>query len=167
MYVFIVAAVLAWVLLALVLPYWVVPYMRKEPLPTRFPRALEVAAGQLSDRCETPYAYIKQAVLFVLSHNHAGRLQGLVFWRQVFKQDMQWLAAHKGFLHENHLNHLLRVLLSKSAFFSDEDIRFRYTLLNLRLHVYLQVQVAGQWYDVDVAAYWRGKRLGTHAWGLG
>jgi hypothetical protein len=157
----------AWVVLAFVLPYFFLPYIRKEPLPTRFPRELEEACAQLARQHETPFEYIKYAVVYVLSQNSSSRWQGLVRVREAFESDVRVLLRKSGFMHSHHLCYLVRVLLSKSPFFSDaEDIRMRYTLLNLRIHPYLQVRVAGQWFDVDVAGRWWGVSLGSHAWGF-
>lgn len=155
-----------WVFFAFVLPPLVLPYMRKRPLPTRFPRQLEQACEQLSSQHDRPYDYLQHAVVYLLSQNHADRLRGIFEFHKAFETDVRSLLERRGFMHAHHLSHLMRIMLSKSPFASDADIRIRYTFLNFRIHHYLQVRVAGQWYDVDVSGYWWGVPLGSHAWGF-
>lgn len=156
----------AWLVLAWIIPFFFWPYVRKQPLPTRFPRELEDAYEQLSELHSTPYEYIHHASEYLLSQNSASRLRGVFLFRQAFETDAKRLLARSGFLHTHHLIYLMRVLLSKSSFFSDAEIRIRYVFLNFRLHYYLQVKVAGQWFDVDVAGLCWGVPLGSHAWGF-
>lgn len=152
-----------WMVVAFVFPYLALPFVRREPLPSRFPRDLEEACEQLSNASATPYEFIKESTDYLLSQHRPSRVSALFFWREAFEADMRVLLRRRGFLHSNHLSHLMRVLMSKSQFFSDSDIRLRYTILNFRLHHYLQVKVAGQWFDVDVAGVAWGVSLGRHA----
>lgn len=142
----------------------VVPFMRKEPLPSRIPRALEESIARIEKQSQTPYEFIKGCAEYMLSTVHGGRVVTLKKVHLAFERDTKALLARRGFMHCHHLNHLTRLMLARSSLFSDEDIRLRLTFLNFNIHQYLQVRVAGQWYDVDLGADHMGVPLGRHAW---
>lgn len=142
----------------------IIPFMRKQSLPTRIPQSFQDAIDQIERDANTPYEFIKGCSHYLLSGASGGRVITLLRLDLAFETDTKKLLARRGFMHCHHLNHLLRIMLAKSKFFSDEDIRLRRTFLNFNLHQYVQVCVAGQWYDVDLAADHMGVPLGKHAW---
>jgi len=144
----------------------VIPFMRKEPLPTRIPKALEDAIAQIEKESKTPYEFIKGCSEYILSTVHCGRAITLLKVHLAFERDTKKLLARRGFMHCHHLNHLMRLMLARSSFFSDTDIRLRRTFLNGNVHQYLTVRVAGQWYSVDLGGDHMGVPLGKYAWGL-
>ncbi len=155
-----------YVLLFFVIVPLVVPFMRKEPLPARIPKQLEDAIAQMESQSKTPYEYIKQCSHYLLSQNHGGRFATVIRVQSLFERDVRTLLSRRGFMHCTQLNHLMRILLVRSKFFTDDDIRLQHTFVNFNIHQYLQVRVAGQWYDVDLAGDWMGVPLGRHAWGF-
>lgn len=153
-----------YVLVVFVITPHIVPFLRKKTLPTRIPRQLEKAIAQIEKESSTPYEFIKGCAEYILSTLHGGRITTLVRLDLAFERDTKTLLSRRGFMHCHHLNHLLRLMLARSSLFSDEDIRLRLTFLNFNVHQYLQVNVAGQWYDVDLGADHIGVPLGKHAW---
>ena len=157
---------LLYVLLLWVVGPYVIPFARKKPLPSRLPRQLEESVELLNKKSRTPYEYIVNARDLTLSVNHGGRFKAVGRVHLAFQRELSVLLRRRGFMHCTQLNHLMRILLAKSKFFSDDDIRLRTTVVNLFFHQYLQVRVAGQWYDVDLVGDWMGVPLGKHVWGF-
>lgn len=155
-----------WFLVAWIIPFFALPFMRKQSLPNRFPRDLEQAAYQLVKRHEVPIEYICGSCEYLLSQNYSRSFVGLFYVGEAFENDVRSLLERRGFMHSHQLCYLMRVLLSKSSFASDADIRMRYTFLNFHIHPYLEVRVVGQWYAVDVAGYSRGVSLGRYGRGF-
>ena len=68
--------------------------------------------------------------------------------------------------HCTNLNYVLRVLLLKSGKFSEEDIKLKYTWINLSPHQYLKVNVGGRWVNADPWAGTKGMELDKYARGF-
>lgn len=160
------ALVAAYLVGFFVLPYFVLPFVRKEPVPSRLPRQLEEAIQQLERTSKNQYEYVRDCAEFILSANHCGRIKTLTRVDLAFERDLRELLKRRGFMHCHHLNHLMRVMLVRSRFFTDEHVRIRSSLVNCTLHQYLQVRMSGQWYDVDLGGDCMKVPLGRHAWGF-
>ena len=143
----------------------VVPFMRKKPIG-RVPREVDEVVKRLERRSKTPHDYIRECADHILSDKHCARIKAFFIFPRALERNLSVLFKRRGFLHCNHLNQLMRVMLARSKFFSDDDIRIRTVFLNFFVHQYLQVRVAGQWYDVDLGADHFGIPLGKHAWGF-
>ncbi len=163
-YWWLVGLIALYILVFFVLTPRIIPFMRKESLPTRIPRALEEAIAQIEKDSKTPFEFIKGCSEYILSTAHCGRVITLARVDLAFERDTKKLLARRGFMHCHHLNHLMRLMLARSSLFTDEDIRLKLTFLNFNIHQYLQVKVAGQWYDVDLGGDHMGVPLGKHAW---
>jgi len=71
----------------------------------------------------------------------------------------KFIACHQACL-------LLRIFLVRSKIFSDDDIRVKYSVVNLNTHQYLQVNAEGSWIDVDVWGKKYGIPFGQYGHGL-
>jgi hypothetical protein len=160
----ILAFVFCWLIVCFVVPYKVFPHVRRKPLPSRIPKDLEDTIHQLERQTSTPYEFVREVIAYVLSQQKPSRISALRSLKFLLVSDAKHLLRRRGFLFSYQLSYLARLLIARSEYFSDSDIRFRYTILNFRLHHYLQVFIAGQWYDVDAVGVSYGVRLGRHAW---
>lgn len=165
-YLLLAAVLLAYVLVTFVLVPRIVPLMGRSELPARIPQQLSEAAKQLASETRTKYELVQAAAYYLLSQNHGGRFSALMHARLAFESHVSKLLRREGFMHAHHLNYLLRILLVESGRIPNEDIRTRVTFFNFQAHEYLQVRIAGQWYDVDLAAEFFHVPLGRHAWGF-
>lgn len=85
----------------------------------------------------------------------------------VFKRDAGSLWNKNGFLHCTNINYLLRILLIKSDFFTENDIHLKWTQIwYISPHQYVQVHIDGAWINVDIWGYTHGIKLGDYAHGF-
>jgi hypothetical protein len=156
----------AYLLTCYVIPYYLVPHMRPKPLPARIPAHLKQAIAQIEKNSKHPHNHIKGCADYILSQNHSHRAGTLIHLPAAFEADANTLIKREGYMHGHHLTYLMRLMLAKSPFFTEADLRVRYTTLNGLIHPYLQARVAGQWYDIDLVGVSRGLSLGKVAWGI-
>ncbi len=84
-----------------------------------------------------------------------------------FENDIWELWKKTGFMHCNNLNYLLRTILIKSNFFTENEIRLRWTLIwYISPHQYTQVKIDDKWVDIDIWWYSYWIKLGDHAHGF-
>ena len=86
----------------------------------------------------------------------------------VFVTDLEKLWQRTDFLHCHTMNYLLRALLIKSGWFSEDDIKLKYSLVRyISLHQYLEIKVAlDKFINVDIWNANYGKGLGDYAHGF-
>lgn len=85
----------------------------------------------------------------------------------VFKRDIGTLWSKNGFLHCTNINYVMRTLLIKSDFFTEDDIHLRWTRIwYISPHQYLQIEVDDKWINVDIWAYAHGIKFGDNAHGF-
>lgn len=91
----------------------------------------------------------------------------LFFWK-AFEKDPNTLWEHNGFLHCTQMNYLLRVLLIKSEWFTENEIKLGYSFVwFVSIHQYLIVSVNGKEIALDPWNYYYGYPMGTYAHGFG
>ena len=156
----------AYFFLVFVVSPFIIPFLRRESLPSRIPKEMQEAIHLVEKDAKSPFEYVKACAEYILSTNHCGRLATVRRLDLAFQRDLRTLWKRPGFMHCTHLNHLMRVMLAFSKFFTDDDIQLRRTFVNFNIHQYVQVKIAGQWYDVDLGGDWMGVPLGKHVWGF-
>ena len=92
------------------------------------------------------------------SHSFAG---SIIRCDKAFKTDLEIVWNEKGQYQTcNVRNYLLRVMLVKSGYFKDGEIKPKAAFMNFSLHQYLLVKVDGKWTRADPWAYNLGIKLG-------
>lgn len=86
----------------------------------------------------------------------------------LLRHDVNWLWEKRGFLHCHHMNYLLRLLLVKSGWFTNEVVQTCWTQIWLfSPHQYLKVSLDdGRTLEVDPWGRDYGILFGSHAHGL-
>jgi len=91
----------------------------------------------------------------------------LFFWK-IFEINPNILWQQTGFMHCTQQNFLLRILLVKSGWFTEEDIKFGYSLVwYISPHQYLKVNLNNHIVAVDPWNHRFGVPLGKYAAGFG
>jgi hypothetical protein len=85
----------------------------------------------------------------------------------IFENDINVLWSKNGFLHCTSINYVMRILLVKSGFFTEDDLRLKWTHVGyISPHQYLQVKVDEKLINVDIWAYAYGIKFGDYAHGF-
>ena len=105
----------------------------------------------------------------ILSQKYHGyRFKTYARFLDLFRWDIRATWKANGFLHCTYMNYLLKILLVRSGFFKEEDIRFKWTLIwFVSPHQYVKVKLSeSEWVDVDIWARIYGIPFGSHAHGF-
>ena len=137
----------------------------KQPLSSKLPKSLEAEINKLK-KIKSKYAALKKAYNIITKKYKGYKLKTYLNLSDIFKNiDEIW--SSKGFLHCKNTNYLLRIILIKSRKCTENDIKFKSTLLYyISPHQYLQIKTEKGWIDVDCWAKAYGINLGQHASGF-
>lgn len=135
-------------------------------VPARLPADLELEIEKLQ-RCETKDEVLAVAYDLLTQKYRGYRLKTFTRLFDLFDVDVHNLWAKNGFLHCTNMNYLMKILLLGSQKFGEEDIRFRWTLIQFYSpHEYLRVRTNNdECIDVDVWGKAYGIKLGSYAHG--
>lgn len=138
----------------------------KTSLPESLPSEMLTLVNDLKNSSNKEDC-LKKAYQILAARYQGHRLKTYTKLCDAFRSDIDYLWSQKGFLHCNNINFLLRILLIKSNFFTESDIRIKWTLVwYVSPHQYLQVKLNDKWVDVDIWARPFGIGFGDHAHGF-
>ena len=136
--------------------------------PAEVPNEVREAIADLESKTADQQAYLQAVYDLVLEKTlhqwqHTRFKAGTRIYR-IMVRDLKEIWSTPGFIYCGPINFAVFVLLVKSRYFTEQDIRVRHVFLNFVPHQYLQVKVGDKWTDVDLAGSGiRKKPLGTHA----
>ncbi len=86
---------------------------------------------------------------------------------EIFCKDILRLWQKNGFLHCTNINYVLRILLIKSEFFNDAEIKIKWALVwYISPHQYLQIKVNNNWVNIDIWGKAFGIKFGDYSRGF-
>lgn len=111
---------------------------------------------------------LRRAYEIMIKRYRGFRFRTYIQIHKAFHSDLERLWNKKGFMHCHVMNFLLRVLLIKSGWFSEDDIELKYSLVwYISPHQYLRVRVGeNKFINVDVWNAFYGKKFGDYARGF-
>jgi hypothetical protein len=139
----------------------------KSKLPNSLSKEVDVAIRQIK-LANTKEEAIQKAYKIITTKYRGRRMTTLVKIRSIFSEGTQDLWNRSGFMHCTNQNYLLAVLLVKSGFFKEEDIKLKWTMLwGISPHQYLRVMTnKNEYIDIDAWSAVYGIALGDHAHGF-
>ena len=142
-------------------------FFRKGKIPESLPEGMTVVISDLKNLTNKEEC-LKQAY-DILSEKYRGyRIETYLKLFNLFESNLNKIWNRSGFLHCNTLNYLLRILLIKSGFFSEEDIKLKWTLVYyISPHQYLRIKTdKGEWVNIDLWGKTYGIKFGNYAHGF-
>lgn len=142
-----------------------ISYMR--PIPNNLPVEMAKCIEEIKLVGDKEQA-LKQAYSIITSRYKGQRLKTLIYFWKLATSNPHILWTSIDFLHCTNMNFLLRILLVKSGWFTDADIKPRWTLIwFFSPHQYLRVRlVGGNWINVDAWGAAHGIGYGDYAHGF-
>ena len=138
----------------------------KTPVPNVLPDEMQKIINEIKKSLNKEEC-LKNAYEILVAKHRGYRVMTYLKLFDVFKHDVKVLWGKNGFLHCTNINFLLRTILIRSDFFTDDEIRLRWTQIwYISPHQYLQVKVDDSWIDVDIWAHAHGIKFGDHAHGF-
>lgn len=139
----------------------------KYPLPENIPEEIQTFIREFSvlwDKEE----FLEKAFYFVVERWWWPRYRLFFTLRELFQTDIDTIIQTKGYMHCTLMNYILRVILIKSGFFDEEDIKQKLThTWYITIHQYLRVYIEDWWYrDIDPWGYQYGIEYGKYSKGF-
>lgn len=146
-----------------------IPHLfRKEPLLPITNPSLNHTIDTVK-KAKTQHEAVKTAYRIITAKYQGYRFRTyLLFWKE-WEKDPNKLWLRSGFLHCTQMNYLLRVLLIRSGWFTEDDISLGYSLVfYISIHQYLVVRLKdGDRMAIDPWNASYGATLGQYASGFG
>jgi len=135
-------------------------------IPEKLPKEMQQIADKLK-KSKSKEECLKKAYE-ILSKKYRGyKWRTYTRIHELFIGDVNKLWQKKGFMHCTNINYLLRIMLIKSGFFEDNDIRPKWTFVNFTPHQYLRIRLSkNKFVNVDIWGKPYGIKLGNHAQGF-
>jgi len=144
-----------------------IPYLYKEPISEITNPDLVQAIDYVKQAPSKKDALEKAFNLIVKRFKGYRFRTYLLFWK-AFETNPNKLWQRKGFMHCTHQNFLLRVLLTKSGWFSEKEIQLGYSLVwYISPHQYLKIKMNNKTIAADPWNSNFGVPLGYFASGFG
>lgn len=142
-------------------------FFRKNQIPDKLPVEMEKIVAELK-QTGSQEECLRRAYEIMVRRYRGFRFRTYLRIHEAFETDLEKMWKKTGFLHCHVINFLLRVLLVKSGWFQDADIKFKYSLVwYVSPHQYLQIKVGeNKFINVDVWNYHYGKKFGDYARGF-
>lgn len=138
----------------------------KTPIPNILPDEMQKIIDEIK-KSSNKEEYLKRSYEILAAKYHGDRIKTYTRLFDVFQRDIGSLWNKNGFLHCTSINYVMRALLIKSGFFTDDDIRLKWTQIwYISPHQYLQIKVNGKWINADVWANAYGIKFGDNAHGF-
>ena len=141
----------------------VVPHLRfgPDPLPATIPPDLNKAIADLKSRARSKEEFLRLSYDYLGRRYRSERFNTFLKLAYLF-DDADTIWRRPGYTPCTQSNHLMRICLVRSGYFTEQEIVKRHVFVNFVPHQYLKVKIDNQWIDVDVGEYQRGLPLGKH-----
>lgn len=111
---------------------------------------------------------LERAFSLIVKRYKGYRFRTYMYFWKAFEHDPNKLWERRGFMHCTHQNFLLRTLLVKSGWFSEDEIGVGYTRVwHVSPHQYLKIRINGKTIAADPWNSRFGVPLGYYATGFG
>lgn len=139
----------------------------KAKIPLKLPKDMQLLVSKLK-KSKNKEDCLKKAYSFLSKKYTGSRLKTYIRFFALFSSDIGKMWGKSGYLQCNKINYLLRILLVKSGFFKDEDIKLKWTLVwYLSPHQYLNIRLdKNKSVNVDIWGKAYGIRFGDYAHGF-
>ena len=136
--------------------------------PKELPGQVRDAVAYLESKATDQQSYLQAVYDLVMKKTldqwRHSRFKAATRIRRLAVKDLKEIWLTQDFIYCGPINFVVFVLLVKSKYFTDKDIKVKHVFLNFVPHQYLQVKVGKKWVDVDPAGSGiRKQPLGTHA----
>ena len=132
-------------------------------IPKEIPKEVQAAVNYVN-KAKDQMSALRKAHRILTKKFYGASLPTYPLIHRVLFKDLNYLWHQKGFMHCTNFNYLLRVLLSKSKFFKDEDFELKWCLhYIISPHQYLLVKIKDKKIPVDAWAYHLDIDIGDYA----
>jgi hypothetical protein len=150
-------------ILNIVLPHF---FVKESIPPITHPDLLQAIATV--KRCTTVEDAMQTALEIIAGRYQSKRFETYFYFHKMYEKDPNVLWDRRGFMHCTHQNYLFRVLLIKSGWLTEADIKLGFSLVwNVSPHQFLKVSLPPGLVAVDPWNFQYGIPMGEYATGFG
>ncbi|MCK5319762.1 hypothetical protein KAJ61_00045 [Candidatus Parcubacteria bacterium] len=104
----------------------------------------------------------------ILSKKYRGyRVKTYTKFFDIFSKDTAKIWQKNVFLHCTNINYIMRILLIKSGYFNEDEIKIKWAFVwCISPHQYLQVKINNHWINIDIWGNTFGIKFGDYAHGF-
>ncbi len=141
-------------------------FLSKTKIPEKLPAEMQRVVDDLKQSSNQEEC-LQKAYEIMTSRYRGYKLRTYTRFFNIFTFNVDKLWNDKGFIHCHNANYLLRILLVKSGFFENKDLKNKWTLTwYLAIHQYLKIKMSkGENVNVDVWGVAYGIKFGDYAHG--
>jgi len=138
----------------------------KEAIPEKLPSGMEKIVEELK-KSKSKEECVERAYSAISEKYRGYRVKTYLRLFDLFVSDVEKIWAKSGFIHCHTMNYLMRILLVKSGWFEDSDVRVKWTLVwYISPHQYLDVKIDEKAIIIDLWGKTYGIKLGDYAHGF-
>lgn len=138
----------------------------KTPIPDALPDEMQKIINEIKKSLNKEEC-LRRVYEILITKYRGHRIKTYLKLFDAFRHDIGTLWSKNGFLHCTNINYVMRTLLVKSAFFTEDEIRLRWTQVwYISPHQYVQVKIDNKWINIDVWACAYGIKFGDNANGF-
>lgn len=142
-------------------------FLNKTKISEKLPEGMQRVVDELK-KTPNQEQCLRRAYEIMTSRYRGQKLGTYTKLPRIFSFDIQKLWDSIGFIHCHNANYLMRILLVKSGFFKNEDIKNKWTLVYyVSIHQYLRVKLNnGRHFNIDIWGAVYGIKFGDYAHGF-
>lgn len=145
---------------------FVIPHLRKEKIPERLPKEMEEALKSIKKKNKTKKDVAKACFDIVVKRYPGKRIFFFTHPHKLFYKDINKIWADKEFQPCTIQGYVLRVMLIKSGYFTEDDIKLCHSFVDFVIHLSIKVNIDGEWVNMDPWGYKSGVPYGKYASGF-
>ena len=142
-------------------------FLSKTKIPEKLPLEMKEVIEELK-RSSDQEQCLKRAYEIMVERYKGYHFRTYTRPIPIFSFNVEKLWDTKGFMHCHNMTYLLRILLVRSGFFQNDDLKNKWTLIwYISVHQYLQVTMeSGDIINVDIWGANNGIKFGDYAHGF-
>jgi hypothetical protein len=161
--------VAAYIFIIFFLSHMILPYYswKKKPLPRYISDQIQKEIDSLRATYPNQGMFLRAAYELVAKRYNVKVISTLLHIPTLFIHSPEKLWNMKNrFIACHQLNLMLRIFLVRSKLFTEDEVRVKYTVMNINTHQYLQVKAEDNWINIDVWGKKYNIPFGTYGHGV-
>ncbi len=138
----------------------------KTPVADTLPSEMQETINKLKES-KNKEDCLKHSYEILIKKYKGHRVQTYAKLFGIFSNDIVKFWDKQGFLHCTNINYVMRTLLVRSGFFTDDEIKIKWTLVwYTSPHQYLQIKIDNSDINIDIWSYAYGIKYNDYAYGF-
>jgi hypothetical protein len=162
----IILVVIVAILAVIPLIHAIYPFFVPDKIPANIPNDMQKIVDALGNESTSDMDFLQKAYDAVNSHYTSPSMGYLKEPQRLIEKNLDNIWANTGYFPCDKQNYVLKVMLVKSRWFNETDVKETFTSCIITPHYYLKIKMNnGTYIDADMWGADHGYKLGEHAGG--